>query len=95
MFELAEPAADMLSIHTDARWGGSFELLEQARKRTTKPVLAKGIHASDEDVRRALSQGADAVLVVGRIPAAHAERCLIEPVSLAQLASLPRELRAV
>lgn len=95
LFEIAERASDMISIHTDARWGGSFELLERARGRTRKPLLAKGIHASDEDVRRAITLGADAVLVVGRIPAIHAEHCLIEPRSLAELALIPKTLRTV
>ena len=95
LFEIANEVGDILSIHTDARRGGSFELIREAKRRTTKPVLAKGIHATDEDVMQALDAGADFVLVVGRIPALHADRCLIEPNSLAELATLPSHLRAV
>ena len=44
LFAVANEIRDILSIHTDPRWGGSFELLEKARSRTNKPILAKGIH---------------------------------------------------
>jgi indole-3-glycerol phosphate synthase len=89
LFEVANLHGDMLSIHTDSRWGGSFELLERVRALTSKPILAKGIHATDEEVKQALSIGADKVLVVGRIPAVHLEQCYIEPHTLAELRSLP------
>jgi indole-3-glycerol phosphate synthase len=95
LFALAEKHADMISIHTDPRWGGSFDLIRKARRLTKKPILAKGIHESDEDVRKAIEAGADHVLVVGRIPGIHAEKCLIEPLSLAELASIPSDLKAV
>jgi indole-3-glycerol phosphate synthase len=88
LFEVANTYGDMLSIHTDPRWGGSFELLKRARQMTDKPILAKGIHATDEEVKRALALGADKVLVVGRIPAVHLEQCFIEPYTLAELRSL-------
>ncbi|MAJ97292.1 MAG: hypothetical protein CMI56_01585 [Parcubacteria group bacterium] len=45
---------DIISIHTDSRWGGSFELLEKARGLTDKPILAKGIHKDDADIEKAL-----------------------------------------
>lgn len=95
LFEIANQHGDMLSIHTDSRWGGSFELLEKARKMTKKPILAKGIHASDEEIAQALACGGDWVLVVGRIPQIHREKCLIEPNTLEELAVLPTNLRAV
>lgn len=95
LFEVANAHGDMLSIHTDARWGGSFELLARARAMTTKPILAKGIHATDEEVEQALALGANKVLVVGRIPDANLERCLIEPYTLAELRSLPPGTSAV
>lgn len=95
LFAIANGIGDILSIHTDARWGGSFDLIRKAKAMTTKPILAKGIHATDDDVQRAIDAGADFVLVVGRIPAIHAERCLIEPLTLAELATVPHDLKAV
>jgi len=95
LFELAAEVGDMVSIHTDARWHGSFELVRRARARTHKPILAKGIHARDDEIERALEAGADWVLVVGRVPSAHLERCLIEPTTLEELARLPTTVKAV
>jgi len=95
LFEIANEHGDMLSIHTDPRWGGSFELLTKARAMTDKPILAKGIHATDAEVVQALALGADKVLVVGRVPAVHLEQCFIEPYTLAELRSLPQGTSAV
>lgn len=95
LFALAEKIGDIVSIHTDPRWGGSFDLVREARKRTHKPIVAKGIHATDADIHKALDAGADYVLVVGRVPSAHLDKCLIEPNSLAELAALPRGVKAV
>jgi indole-3-glycerol phosphate synthase len=95
LFEIANAHCDMISIHTDPRWGGSFELLTKARAMTGKPILAKGIHVTDEEVERALALGADKVLVVGRVPAVHLEQCFIEPYTLAELRSLPPGTSAV
>lgn len=71
--------ADIISIHTNPLWGGSWEWLEQARKLTTKPILAKGFHPTIHDVRRALDLGADWVLTVGWCPP-HPEgaKCWVE-----------------
>ncbi len=95
LFHLAERVGDTLSIHTDPRWGGSFELVKKARGRTQKPILAKGIHTSDDDIQRALDAGADFVLVVGRIPQEYPEKCIIEPYTLAELKKIPEELKAL
>jgi indole-3-glycerol phosphate synthase len=96
LFEVAASIGDMLSIHTDDRWGGSFQNIARARQLTGLPILAKGIHASDDDVRRALDLGADAVLVEGRLPAEDLlEHCLLEPRTLMELAGLPADARAV
>lgn len=59
---------DIISCHTDARWGGRWDTLRKVRGMTHKPILAKGIHAADNDLEKALRCGADKVLVVGRIP---------------------------
>lgn len=85
LFDVALEIGDMISIHTDPRWGGSFALVEGARARTRKPILAKGIHKSDAEVDDALRAGADWVLVVGRVPARRAEKCILEPLTLKEL----------
>jgi len=95
LFTIANSVGDILSIHTDPRWGGSFELLKKARAQTSKRILAKGIHADDEEIEQAIAYGADWVLVVGRIPKVHIEKCLIEPLILAELETIPHALRAV
>lgn len=95
LFDIAEATGDIISVHTDPRWGGSLELIRRACARTTKEILAKGIHATDEEVEAALEAGAEHVLVVGRVPQKFANFCLIEPLSLAQLATVPRNLKAV
>jgi indole-3-glycerol phosphate synthase len=94
LFSIAQEVGDIISIHTDPRWGGSFELLERARSLTSKPILAKGIHQRDADVQRALDLGADWVLVVGRIPELHQEKCIVEPLTLEELRTVPTNLRA-
>jgi indole-3-glycerol phosphate synthase len=95
LFAIAERAGDMLSIHTDPRWGGSFELVRKAKLLTKKPILAKGIHASDSDIEQAIEAGADYVLVVGRVSKVHVDRCLIEPNTLAELRTLRATAKAV
>src|SRR4051812_45555141 len=85
LFAIASEAGDIVSIHTDSRWGGSFELVKKARSLTTKPILAKGIHATDAEIEQAIEAGADYVLVVGRVPALYIEKCLIEPLTLDEL----------
>lgn len=95
LFVIAEKFGDIISIHTDSRWGGSFDLITKAKSLTNKPILAKGIHATDEDVEEAIKAGADYVLVVGRIPNIHLENCLIEPNTLEELQKIPNNLKAV
>jgi indole-3-glycerol phosphate synthase len=98
LFAIACKVGDIISIHTDPRWGGSFEVLADARAKTDKPILAKGIHAEDALVERAIACGADYVLVVGRIPNVsqeHIKHCIIEPNSLAELKTIPQSFRVV
>ncbi len=95
LFDVADSVGDLLSVHTDPRWNGSFDLIKKARALTTKPILAKGIHAHDSDIENALIAGADFVLVVGRIPNVHKDKCIIEPYTLEDLQSLPGGVRAV
>jgi len=95
LFEVANKVGDIISIHTDPRWGGSFDLITKAKALTQKPILAKGIHATDADIQEAINRGADFVLVVGRVPAVHTEKCFIEPLSLEQLKTTPSTLKTV
>lgn len=96
LFDLAVSVGDIISIHTDPRWGGSLGHISMARARTTKPILAKGIHESDEELIKAFSLGADLALVVGRVPNSPfipLNKCLIEPNSLEELTLLVEEAR--
>lgn len=87
LFSIANSVGDIISIHTDPRWHGSFDMIRKAKSLTDKPILAKGIHGTDDLIEQAITAGADYVLVVGRIPKVHLEKCLIEPNSLAELAA--------
>lgn len=95
LFVVANEMGDIISIHTDLRWGGSFDLIKKAKLLTNKLILAKGIHATDSEVQKAIDAGADYVLVVGRIPATHADKCLIEPLTLDELRTIPENLKVV
>lgn len=95
LFSVANKIGDIISIHTDPRWGGSFDLIKKARAFTDKPILAKGIHADDASIQQALDAGADWVLVVGRIPSINVEKCFIEPLTLEELKTIPSEHRVV
>ncbi|MDO8483265.1 MAG: hypothetical protein Q7S86_05635, partial [bacterium] len=93
LFQIADSIGNVISVHTDSRWGGSFELIKKARAMTKKPILAKGIHDNDSLVHQAVLAGADFVLVVGRIPAIYVEKCWIEPVTLSELKAVPDNFR--
>lgn len=95
LFHVANGIGDMISIHTDPRWNGSLGLVRQARSLTKKPILAKGIHSKDADITKALKAGADYVLVVGRMPGVHEDKCLVEPNSLNELKDIPANIKAV
>ena len=95
LFKLAESCGDIISIHTDPRWGGSFDLITKAKSLSSKPILAKGIHATDNDVEKAVKAGADYVLVVGRVPKVCIDKCLIEPLTLQELNTIPIDMKVV
>jgi indole-3-glycerol phosphate synthase len=99
LLELAVKHGDMVSVHTDPRWGGSLELVERAAYDCWKPVLAKGVHPTDESVQNAFDAGADAVLVVGRVPEydlSHSRaHVMIEPRNVGEFAALPPGTPAV
>ncbi|MDB5238959.1 MAG: Indole-3-glycerol-phosphate synthase [Candidatus Parcubacteria bacterium] len=95
LFKIANEIGDIISIHTDPRWNGSFELIKKAKALTGKPILAKGIHATDDLIVRAIQAGADWVLVVGRIPRVHVGKCLIEPNIIEELKQISSDMKAV
>lgn len=95
LFAIANESGDMISVHTDSRWGGSFDLVKKARTLTKKPILAKGLHETEEMVEEAIRSGADYVLVVGRIPLKHRDQCIVEPLTLQGLRDIPPDMRAV
>lgn len=66
LLETAIEFGDWISIHTDPRFGGSFDDIYLARKQTKKPILGKGFHCHDDDVKKAFDLGANYVLVVDR-----------------------------
>jgi len=78
LMECAIRYGDWISVHTNALWGGDYDAISFVRRNTNKPILAKGIHASDDDVKRAIDHGADYVLVVDRLPQKNLTKCLLE-----------------
>jgi indole-3-glycerol phosphate synthase len=95
LFTVANQVGDIISIHTDPRWHGSFDLIKKAKSLTMKPILAKGIHKTDDLIEKAVEAGADYVLVVGRIPKIHREKLLVEPLSLEELKAIPPNIKVV
>lgn len=71
LMECAIQYGDWISVHTNALWGGDYDAISFVRRNTNKPILAKGIHASDDDVKRAIDHGADYVLLVDRMNTPH------------------------
>lgn len=93
--ELASRVGHMISIHTNPIWQGSFDLIAKARALTPRLILAKGFHGTDDEVSCAINSGADYVLVVGRQPKVHLDKCYIEPLTLAELKTIPPHRYAV
>jgi hypothetical protein len=86
LFALADHYGDWLSVHTNPLWGGSFDLLEKARRLTSKPILAKGLHETNAELQRALDCGADYVLAVrSQPPGILGDKVLYEPTTLDEL----------
>lgn len=86
LFELACAHGDWIAVHTDPRWGGSFELLKRARKlQPNLTILAKGIHARDSDIDRAWDCGANYCLTVGRVSEDYIDRTIFEPINFEQM----------
>lgn len=87
---LCETVGDIISVHTNVLWGGSFDLLRDVCQSTDKPVLAKGFHDTIHDVQRALDCGAAHVLTVGWHPGGElGKRCWFEVECRNQLINAP------
>lgn len=83
LVELAILKGDWISVHTNEKWGGKFEHLNYIRKLTKKPILAKGLHQNNDDIKKCLDLGADYVLCVNFIPSLnYLDRVLLEPHNL-------------
>jgi len=65
LMEAAIQYGDWISVHDNALWGGDYETISFVRKYTDKPILAKGLHTTEESINRAIDHGATKVLVVG------------------------------
>lgn len=98
LYSIANEHGDIISVHTNPLWGGSMESIKSVRMKTNKSILAKGLHETDKEILEALSNGANFVLVVGRVPSTHMLRTgniWIEPNSLEQLKMIPPDVVAV
>ena len=66
LLQIAVTHGDWVSVHTSALWGGDPQAIALAKLHTTKPVLAKGIHATDAEIQQMFKLGADCVLSVSK-----------------------------
>jgi hypothetical protein len=85
---------DILSVHTDPLWGGSFHHLQVMVRQTKLPVLAKGFHPTVAHVARAFEAGATYCLTVGWWPGGElGKRCWHECETLEELSLSPAHYR--
>lgn len=85
-FDFAVEHGDMIAVHSMGEFGGYDTLVKIARSNTKKPIIVKGIHRTDDEIKKYIDMGADYVLVVGRIPDKSLwEHCMIEPTAIAEL----------
>jgi indole-3-glycerol phosphate synthase/phosphoribosylanthranilate isomerase len=64
--QFTNAGAAAISILVDARFGGSFDDLKEARAATAAPLLAKGFFTEELDLLKAKVAGADAALLLLR-----------------------------
>lgn len=97
LLEIAVGVGDIIAVHTDRRYGGSFERLARARRLVpNKPILAKGLHPTRMDIKECIQAGADYVLVVGWTPSdQYLKHCMVEPLTMHGLSNLPSGTRVV
>jgi hypothetical protein len=84
---ICEQVGDIISVHTDEMWGGSWRHLVDVRMATSKPILAKGFHPSETHVKACLDilDSNDSVLTVGWDGGQYAARCWMECETVEQL----------
>ncbi len=76
-----EKHVDILSIHTDQLWWGSYVWLKEARRLAKdKKILAKGFHPTMPHIKACIENGADYVLTVGWHPGQDHKYCWHEPI---------------
>lgn len=80
--------ARAMSVLVDARFGGTWDDLRQARAATTLPLLAKGFFSTPADLETAAAAGADAVLLLLRDLENEAARALMRVARTLQLDTL-------
>lgn len=87
---ICEEIGDIISVHTSELWGGGWLHLEAVRRRTKKPILAKGFHPCEADVKCSLDCGAEKVLTVGWDGGQYRDRCWFEVETRDQLINAPK-----
>lgn len=101
-FKIANKIGDIVSIHTNEKWGGGFELLDKAISLTNKPILAKGLHVRDSEINDAFTLGAEYVLTArdnmdtfldGDYDGTTDGTIFIEPKSLCQLKKIIKYIK--
>lgn len=96
--DLCEEVGDIISAHTDELWGGSLFHLAAVRRKTSKPILAKGFHPTVAHVKQALEvldPSTDWVLTVGWDGGSLRGRCWYEVESLDDLRHAHPDQRCV
>jgi hypothetical protein len=63
LFEIADRVGSIISIHTHPDWHGEPCLIDKARGRTTKPILAKALSGDVDEVHELIQRGANHVLI--------------------------------
>lgn len=64
LLQVAVKHGDWVAVHTSALWGGDPQAISLAKLHTDKPVLAKGLHTTDAEIKQMFKLGADYVLSV-------------------------------
>lgn len=64
LIDTALEYGDWISVHTDPRFGGSFDDIYLIKQETNKPILAKGFHTHIDDIKKCFDRGATYVLTI-------------------------------
>ena len=91
-FDFAQEHADIIAVHSMPEFGGGYNFVQRACKESKKPILVKGIHRCDDEIKKFIDWVASHVLVVGRVPEISAEylnKCLLEPTCIKEILDHP------